>query len=645
MLFAMLVACQVPQVEEDQPQLESALDAPEFRFCHHRSESPGSVQGWCELLDDAPRDKCPGMRETCANPGDVLEAEMGALPQRSGESCGGQFDEEPGGVAGEASAPSQPQRIEPVGCDQAFDGAGLSRILTWVAAFAVAIALLLLGRTLVRTFGVRGAAREAPPEAEPLLEEDEALPDVPNLPSADLLAAAKEALGTGNAGEAVLLARGAALRRLGEQSRLRLHRSRTDREYVRALRKEPEAQQDLRDVVGAVEHHRWGGDPLGVERAQRALAAAERLLATVAGLLLLLVFVGVSDARAQMNGRHDPSGDAALYSVLENHGYDISMRLRSLGDLDDEVDAMVLDLQFVHPLDEHWESIREWVRAGGVLVVAGEPLYQQDFEAPVFPGLGERRWLEDAAPAQLAPEVQGLGLPTPVWSGGARAVFTLGEPWVKAGEEGAVVSVLEEGQGIVVAIADGRLLWNGSFVVPANEVFIGELLYAGQAAFGWALPSPARVQIATTTAVISPSGAGASDPFDSMWESNLWLMMLHVLGVWALAGLWLGWPFTPLRDPPSEGRLEFSEHVTALGTRWFRLGASRHALVQMARLWLARLGPSGLQLAARRSGRTPAQAAQWVAELQALVDDPLGPDEPSDLERMEELWKVTHPPA
>jgi hypothetical protein len=118
-----------------------------------------------------------------------------------------------------------------------------------------------------------------------------------------------------------------------------------------------------------------------------------------------------------------------------------------------------------------------------------------------------------------------------------------------------------------------------------------------------------------------------------------------MLVTWALFGLWRGWPFAPLRDPPEEGRLEFAEHVQALGTRWFRLGASRYALVQTARLWLARLGASGLQLAARRAGRTSAQAAAWVAGLQALVDDPQGPDDPSDLERMEELWKVTHPPT
>lgn len=622
---------------------QSALDDPDFWFCHEPGASESTVKEWCEILGEAPPDKCPGMRETCAAQGELA---AGARPP-SGESCSGRpggDDADPGAIAGDAVPPERATRFEPIRCDRAFDGSGLSRLLTWVGAFMVGALVLLMLRAFAGSFGApRLPPRDVPP-SRPEPGEDDALPDVPNLPSADLLEAARAALAQGRLGEAVLLARGAALRQLGEQSRLRLHRSRTDREYVRALRKQPDAQQELREVMDAVEHHRWGGAPLGEARARAAVSAVERLLTVTAAAFLWIGLAGVPlTAAAQTVNRFGPNGDAALREVLDNHGYDVRMRLRSLAQLDDEVDALVIDLDFVDPLDEHWTTIEGWVRDGGVLLVGGHPVYQSDFEAPVFPALGDHEEVHE--PAAVVGSAWLGDLPVPVWPGGPAHVFTGGDAWVEVPGAGAAVAVVQVGAGVVIAIADTRLLWNGAFVVPDNERFLGELLYFGQATYGWALPTPARVQLATTSSVVTAGSSSSNNPLSSMNNARLAQFMGQLLVAWALLGLWRGWPFTPRRDPPSDGRLEFSEHVHALGTRWFRQGASRYALVQTARLWLARLGSSGLQLAARRAGKTPAQAEAWVVGLQDLVEDPHGPDDPSDLERMEELWKVTHPPA
>ena len=651
-ILCLVVACAAPPASEP----DHALGDPSFWFCHQPGyDEPDNLEEWCELLRDAPPDRCPGLRRTCFG-----EAALAAPPPSGCQQSlrGGRGE----GIAG-SPEPNQAPPPEPQGCDQ-FDAEGLETLARWVSAILIAVLVLILLRVLWSTFGRPFRPTEAPGPVVVGVPEHEHLIDVPDLPSHDLLSAARRALSEGHAGEAVLLARGAALRHLGDIARLRLHRSRTDREYVRALRREPEAQRDLRDVVGAVEHHRWGGDPLGSDRAREALQAAERLVTLAAAALLLAVgLVSAVPAAAQTPERYAPEGDAALVEVLTNHGYEVSWRLRSLGDLDGTVDALIVDLTSLQPTDGQWEVVRRWVEDGGVLLVAGEARYLgDDYVAPVFPELGSRNRLDASTVARLAGPLVGVGVPAPIWPGaGALFAYDGGERWVELEPVAApfvgpvllpsgdvppgVVVVAEIGLGVVVGIADPRLIWNGAFVHPANEAFVGELLYLGQGIRGWPLSSPTRVELATTASVMMPDDAGADNPLASMQNAHLALFVAQLLATWVLLGMWRGWPFAPLRDPREEGRHDFAEHVIALGTRWYRIGASRYALVQTARLWLERLGPSGLQRAAQRQGLSRLEAAAWVERIQHLVEHPEGADDPSDLDRMEELWKVTHRPG
>lgn len=635
-----LVAC---GGAEPGPEGSSALDDAAYRFCHVPGASAEEALRWCDLLEDLGPERCPGLRATC---------EEGVVAEDPVFSSGCQGEGRGTGPADRlASAPERPPD-ERRGCDELEleDPEGLALLLRWVVAIGVAVAIGILFRVAWGSFGALRRPRAPTVPAVSMVDEPEdELPDVPDAPGAELLSAARAALAAGRVGEAALLARGASLRHLGDTGHLRLHRSRTDREYVRGLRRTPELQADLREILVAVEHHRWGGSPLGIEQADRALDAAARVLSVaLVGLLLLCGVAG--SAHAQTPQRYGPYGDAALIEVLEAHGYSAGWRLRSLYDLDEDTDAMILDLSEVVPDPEQWEQIRSWVQAGGVLVVGGDA-------TSGVPELGQRTALPIGAEARLAPPLQGIGLQRPRWPDGPMYAFTEGQPWVTAVDpvDGAdsdgvasvpaVVSVVDLGAGVVVGIADPRLLWNGAFVHPANEAFMGDLLYLGQGLRGWPLPTPARVQLATRAATSgSGSGSGGPNPLASMANAKLLPFVLQLLATWALLGLWRGWPFAPLRDPEAAGRLSFSEHVQALGTRWFRLGASRHALVQLASLWLARLGPSGLQLAAQRHGYSPQEARAWVAGLVALVEEPEGPDDPEDLERMEELWKVTQRP-
>ena len=610
----------------------TALDDAAFRFCHTDGANAEDARAWCGMLDDLPPERCPGLRATCA--GAETEDPVGCESLTEGV----------GRARDLAAAPDRPP--EQLGCDsmtgcEAFDATGLQQLVRWVAALLVAALVLVVLRLAWASFG-RGR-RPAPlrPASGPAPEALDTLEDVPDVPSDDLLDQARRALTAGRYAEAVLFARAAALRRLGDAGRIRLHRSRTDREYVRSIRSEPPLHGDLRAVVDGVEAVRWAGHPIGAERAERVVDAAERLVRAVpvrAALVALWLgaFGGSDQALAQSYERYAPDGDAALLEVLELHGYEATWRLRNLADLDGEVDVLILDLTALEPVPEHWERIDAWVDEGGVLVVGG------DASTP-FPALGAA--VPAPTPHEVHPDFAAAGLPVPRWPDGEVTGWDGAElRWIVRSADGpAPVAVLDHGAGVVVAIADARLLWNGSFVDPANEQFIGGLVYAGQGLEGWPVATPARVQLATWGSVGEPQqdSQGCNNPADSLARAGLFAFLLQLAITWGLAGLWRGLPFAPLRDPRGEERASFSDHLVALGTRYWRLRAEGHAARASAALWAARLGPHGLELAAQRGGASPAEARAWALRIEAVARRAPDDDTPVDPALMEELWRLT----
>jgi len=309
----------------------------------------------------------------------------------------------------------------------------------------------------------------------------------------------------------------------------------------------------------------------------------------------------------------------------------VSWRLRGLESLDEATDVLVLDLAFVVPTEADWEATRKWVEAGGVLLVAGNA-------AAGFPELGTRVASEGDAMGWATTLVGPFdaALPAPKFPRGALYGWEegTGRPWIQGDHPPVLVSV-DIGEGVVLGLADSQLLWNGALVDPDNERFLGDLFYFGQSVLGWPLTASIRLQLATT--------AGSSDPSPAraLANANLLPFVLQLLFFWVLVALWKGYPFGPLRDPPEEGRLRFSDHVSALGRRYERAGASRYAASAYAQLWLARMGSAGLQLAAQRSGQDVQASRRFVASIEALASEPDGANQPMDLDLVEELWRVT----
>lgn len=609
------------------PPAEGAevLDDPDFRFCHSKG-ADGAWAGadWCEWASDPEvARRCPGWVETCRS---------GASATRA-TGCDADEARPPAAGPRELTEPERPPAELP-GCDSGFDVGEAQSLLRWVLAIGVAALVFVVLRLVAGSFGARERTRPEPrPIAAPALDEP-----LPEGPSGDLLDGARAALAGGRVEEAVLLSRGAALRRLAEAGKLLLHRSRTDREYQRSLRSDPSLQTELRSILGAVEAVRWGGRSLDGGRVAEVVRAAERIVKALAAVALL-VLSAPNEAAASS---YESDGEAALAEVLRIWGFDVGWRLTPLSELDDATDVLVIDADHgVVPDDEQWEHIRDWVAAGGVLVALGDV-------SDAWVEFGSRVPAPEGVRPTLDPAYRAAGLALPEWPGGpgwvyngpCRPLVAVDAPAGSAFAQSAAVCLSDLGAGAVVAIADPRVVRNAGLVKDANVRFAGDLLYLGQSVDGWALSSPPRVQLATRMAVREQSNAPSSSPLASLATSGLLLFLVQLLATWGLAMLHAGWPFAPLRDPREPGRVAFSEHVEALGTRWYRRRESGYALHRLSSFWLNRLGREGLISAARRAGYPADSARAWAQEIERAASAP-PPSSRADLEHMEELWRVT----
>lgn len=588
---------------------DHVLGGPGFAFCQEAGRGGPEALAYCDLLDGLPPDRCPGLRETCARGAVEPEPSSGCDPNAG--------DPRRDALAGAPDAPvTEPPAFEPPAWLE-----DLSSLARWVTALLVAALVLLLLRLVARSF----ARPPAPPEvrAAPPPDPAGALDDLPAAPVPDVLTAARAAFAAGRFEEVVTLARGAALKHLHAQGRLALHRSRTDREYVRtASRADPEVGRALQAITRAREAWWFGRRSPDAHVARAALAAAERIVAAA----LALVLVG-GEARAA-DPRYLPDGDAALPLVLQAWGHPVSWRLRSLLELDDETDVLVLNLAEVAPDDDQLAHVRGWVEAGGVLWTAGPT-------PAALPELGAT--VEEDCLAEVEPDWSWLA--TPRRAGPAPVFISVDGAVVRCGA-GAAVRAVPLGAGVVVAFADDTWLRNGAFVDPGTERFVGDLLHTGRIVGGWPTEDPARVELATYAATQAPS-QGGNNPFRSVRHARLLPFVLQLLAAAAVLAAWRGWPFSPLVDPPDRGRRAFAEHVRALGTRLARARASGVAARSLARYWHGRLGVAGLVLAAERAGRPRDEAAAFAREVEARATGDGRPAGARDHAFMEELWTIT----
>lgn len=668
-----------------------------FAFCHEEGADADQVAAWCELLRDAPPDACPGMRATCAS------GKFAAEPSGCDALTGGGAPS--GGYADAPDGDESPWRRTAEACDGG-EGVGfVDALLRWGMAGLVAVLLVIVLRALWSWLG--GRRRPVPQEgpspeiAAPVLAGLEGDDDLGAQPEDALLAQARRALAEGRLADAVLLARGASLRRLARRGLLTLHKARTDREYVRGVAREPDTRALLADVLGAVEALRWAGHGLTVERATQAVGAAARLLAA-ALLLVAVAWPGLAVAGPRRNA---PYGDAALYELMEGAGFTVSTAGGSFTDLDADVAAVILDLYSVQPTVEDWAAIRAWTLDGGLLIVAGDP-------TPHLPELGVYRTFTGEADSTARSAIaEGYRMSVPRLPHGPTAEFCApsGElvPLIVLPAGAARLPASDRVAGAVAGDTDWDTDWDtdrdtdlatgpdtdqdtdrdtagdrdpslGVYgpraapddvvgdgacpepaIVEAISYGVGEvvavsdprllrnaaMVLPANRAFllelmgqGYRVSVPWGLGGDETIVIASATSVSApANPIESMANLRMLPFILHLLSWWVLLALWRGWPLSPLRPPVELGRLAFVDHVGALGRHWETTGATRHAASQVAQLALQRHGTAGLAALAHRAGRDPAVIVPAAVD---LATHPDGPDRPGDLAILEELWTL-----
>jgi hypothetical protein len=626
-LVMVLAGCQVPTADKPPPadapdEREYVLDDPEYRFCHEAGPYSADTRPWCTLKDQIDISRCPGFHELCArSPEDDVYTDLG------GGCLGGGGGPPTSSPAGEPDSPGGGQDWTPSAssCEPPETSLGwLASVAKWLVAAVIALGVLVVLRLIFWAIAQRraGDLKDEPQmlAARAPLIESVADNEIPDMPSDDLLSAAELALAEDRVSDAILLARAAALRHLGDTGIVRLHRSRTDREYLRSIRRKPDIEGPLRVVVRWVELLRWGGNQATSQDAASVLSAVRKLIGTVALLCIVALAMG-----ADGDYRYGPHGDAAIADLYERADYKVSWRLRSLANIDEETDVLVLDLSGIQPAESDWEGIRSWVADGGVLVVAGA--VQEG-----YPQFGE--W----AVATSTKWTVASGITRPLLPEGELSGWTneSAVPLVADSASGTVfVSAYYQGTGVVYGISDERLLWNASLLSANNEQFLLDL-------FDIARFDPLPEDASQTTvqlALLASASSGSDNPLQSLWNAQLLPFLLQLLLTMAVASLWLGWPFAPLKDPEEGERQHFSDHVSALGHRYQRLRARPWVIAAYARWALLRFGQSGLQARAERGGRSAKEAEAWAERARNLAE---GHETSDDLNEMEDLWKTTH---
>lgn len=649
-LAVLLAGCpSVPEPVADDDRVETALPDPvadpAFAFCHEAEADADQAAAWCPLLAELPAGTCPGLEATCAS--GRFEAEAGGCAGWQGGEGGGDYQLSP---APEATDPWRPRdgcggegcaSPEVAGCGAAaswVDGA-----LRWGLAILVAGVVVVLARVLLGAAGWLPAPTtptrspvEVDVQPEGIVGDD----DLPALPEDVLLDQARAALDAGRLGDAVVLARGAALRRLARRGLLRLHRARTDREYLDGVAELAEVRAALGVVLGAVEALRWAGRGLTAERARDAVSAAGRIVAVA---LVALAIVPTAHA-----GRpFAPYGDAALRELLEARGYEPVDAVRRVADVDPSIDVVVLDLVVVQPAEEEWPALLDWVGDGGLLVVGGDPVGR-------VPGLGTHaRYGAAVEHVQPGSWIRRAGIDPPVWPAGPTywwcgsrgrplALVPPGTPLLDDGARDChaptVVVATPVGLGWVVGIADPRVLRNAGLAAEANRRFLLAALRPPADEDAWELPHRPRVLLATSAA------QAVRTPVQAVLSARLLPFVLQLCVFWVLLAAWRGWPMLPLRDPDGPDRSDLLDHVRALARHWELSDGARYAASVYAGLWWRRLGPDGLRAAAVRSGLAPAAADALVQRVDDLLHAPERRPDDDPFELMEALWQTTSRP-
>lgn len=492
---------------------------------------------------------------------------------------------------------------------------GLGTALSWllvvgaVTALAVVIGRNFLAGSPWRERG-RSDRRRAAPEAPDLTPGTPAPADV-------LLARAEAAAKAERFAEAVSLTHAALLVGLDRGGLIRLHRSRTNGDYIRALRGNPEYQAGLRRSARETEAIQFGAARADREGFIRLFQQVTATLARLGPALLVLLLCSATGCEALRHHSADspygPLGHVLLERVLRNAGGEPIRRIRPLERVDPGTSLVVVIEDGLS--DPEWKTLLDWVRAGGAVLVSGSPKALVD-------AVGEwpRASRCSAELRHASPGTAGARLYTARREAWNRSETTSAGPagrlaLVRCGADRDYLRSDLLGLGAVYALPDATWFENASLMAGDNAFVLAQIaeVHAG------------KIEL------IGPwTGSGAHNPFHALHRVGLTPWLLQTLAMLLAYGLWRGTHFGRPRDPSAPSRRAFSDHALALALWYQRLRASGFALSHYGQ-WVSdrvrqrsAVGPGEQDLAAalaRRTGGNAAEIAGLLAQVRAVSHD------------------------
>ena len=636
LLAAVLVAGAMTPRDQDEVDrhVRKMLADESYGFCHDEQYPLTWVEEkWCPLVSDNPR--CPAFEKACEAPRGELVGPPGRLSRRTVSK----EDKPPPRDRGDG--PDRRREQEPTEIEVPALG-GIAELLFWLVVFGAVIAIAIaIGKNLAK-----GKAPEATPEPESAAADARAAADAAARRAMEtdvdrLLAMARDCAGRGEFADAVDFSHAALLRRLDHEGLIRLHRARTNGDYVRDLRANAELHGPVRDALRRVDRAQFGTEP-----PQRSTFEDifERILAIVkkagplAALALMLATAGLACDETELGRSYpwsrSPSGSDGLIELLRARGFEADYRTGALQDFAPETHhgGLVLVMLYeAEATDVEWDAVKAWVEEGGRLVVAGAAMPDWIDAQPRFASETKdgRRWVTERFETDY---------PVPYVVVPDMGALEPGTGTVLLERDGEAYAVeYTRGNGTVIVLPDDSLFINASLPVADNAIFVESLLRE----------LGARVEFVDAWA-----GAGADDPLESIRRTHLTPAVVQLLLLVLAIYLWRGVRFGRPRDPIPPSRRAFVQHAVAMGHQYGRARATGHAAAAYAGWVLERLrdrypiasagGLYGLaQHVASRSRRDDTEVTRLLFEAHAAAESRGGVGSPGeDLALVRDLGRL-----
>lgn len=623
--------------EPDPVEAPAVLDDDAYGFCHD-PEYPllFEERDWCALVEEG-SERCPAFAEVCA--GD-REASLAGTPGRLSKRTASKSETPT--ERGRGGGPRRSEQPEPAEIEVPALG-GIGQILFWIIIIGAVIALI------AAIASNRGPSRpdeddELPPDPgdDPDVRRAEAARLSMETDVSRLLAMARDAAARQEFTLAVDLGHAALLRRLDHEDLIRLHRGRTNGDYVRDLRGKTEFFGPVRDALRSIDRAQFSDEAPTRGTFDGILSRVESIVRKAGPLIILLGIFGLacdSIAPKEYPWRYSPSGNQGIIDLLEELDVTAGYRGTSLEPLGDEepdfsvdrVRALVM-LADADASAEEWEGIERWVSDhGGTLIIAGGALppwlagvrYDDQFSSKDPITVSENATVHAWVPQLSVPPSR----------------FVSGPGWTELERDGRRYGIgVSRGMGRVYVLADDSLFTNASLAVGDNGLFLGQWLES--AANG------GRVELVDAWAQ-----AGADDPLESVSNSHLTPAILQLMALILVLYLWRGRHFGKPRDPTPPSRQSFVLHARAMGQQYGRARASHHAAKAYS-LWVldrlrdqfplaARNGLSGIAAAlSRRSGRDETDVMRLLVEAHSAMSGATDGSPEEELKLIRDLGRL-----